>query len=205
MSKFRIKLKLQGLEMEVEGTRDDLPAIRRSLGQQFEGILNPSTEIAEGRPLTLEAARTNNASVEEEGSRRKRKTRTSQNRTSSSDGTAEEIPIDWKHDPAKYGSPLQSWVSAQKAIWLLYVAAQEASVHEVSGSRIAVTFNKHFRQAGPVSTGHVNRDLGRLKAARDGQPPLVSEDTTKTPPLWFLIEAGSKEAQKLVLEALGKK
>lgn len=32
MGKFHIKLKLQGLELEVEGTRDDLPQIKRSLG-----------------------------------------------------------------------------------------------------------------------------------------------------------------------------
>ena len=69
---------------------------------------------------------------------------------------------------------------------------------------VAGSLNKHFRQAGPIKTGNVNRDLGRLKAAQDGQPPLVSEDTTKNPSCWFLVEAGSKEAQKLVAEALGQ-
>jgi hypothetical protein len=73
MSKFHIKLKLQGLELEVEGTRDDLPVIRRSLGQQFEGLLNPATEIAQGRNLTVDATSLGNGSGGEEGTRRKRR------------------------------------------------------------------------------------------------------------------------------------
>src|SRR4051812_29201836 len=49
MAKFHIKLKLQGLELEVDGTRDDLPVLREALAQQFSGLLGPATDLADGQ------------------------------------------------------------------------------------------------------------------------------------------------------------
>jgi hypothetical protein len=37
MSKFTIKVKLQGLEIEVEGTREDAPKIASQLGKRLPG------------------------------------------------------------------------------------------------------------------------------------------------------------------------
>jgi hypothetical protein len=38
MSKFKFKLKLQGLELEMEGSRDDIPLIAHNLGNQLTGL-----------------------------------------------------------------------------------------------------------------------------------------------------------------------
>ena len=58
MAKFHVKLKLQGLELEVEGSRDDIPSIRQSLNQQLAGLLEPATDMAEGKiskPITIQS------------------------------------------------------------------------------------------------------------------------------------------------------
>jgi hypothetical protein len=202
---FHIKLKVQGLELEVDGTRDDIPVIRQSLAQQFAGLMQPATDIVEGRASksALNSVTESNESLQ--GNQRpKRKARSTKNRASGQGDAAEESAVDWRHDTTKYGSPQQSWTASDKAVWLLYVASNEAGVLELSGNRISSTFNKHFRQAGLINTGNVNRDLGRLKTSRKGEPPWVSEDTTKEPPAWFLTEAGNRAAQSLVAQALGQ-
>jgi hypothetical protein len=205
MAKFHIRLKLQGLELEVEGSRDDIPAIRQSLNQQLAGLLGPATDMAEGKtskPITIQSE--DDGSSGNGSTKRRRKNRSATARNSSQGESSEDSALDWRHDTARYGSPPQTWSASDKAIWLLYVAKNEANAGEMSGSRLASTFNKQFRQAGQIQTGQVNRDLGRLKTARKGEPPLVSEDITKTPPAWFLTDTGTKHAQKLVAQALGE-
>ena len=86
--------------------------------------------------------------------------------------------------------------TVDKAIWLLHVVKQE-----LSGSVLVATFNKHFRQAGMITVSNANRDLGRSKSK---SPPFVGEDTTKNPPQWFLTEEGTRQANKLVGDALGR-
>lgn len=204
MAKFHIKLKVQGFELDIEGTKDEVPVIRQALAQQFAGLLNPAADIIEGRVSNQSVKAGGSGEITEEIPRRKRKTRLTHSKSAAQGEAGEELAIDWRHDTTKYGSPQQSWNASEKAIWLLYVAGIEASVPELSGTRITLTFNKHFRQAGQIKTGQVNRDLGRMKTARKGEPPWVSEDTTKAPPAWFLTEAGNKAAQKLVAQALGQ-
>lgn len=87
-----------------------------------------------------------------------------------------------------------------KSLWLLFVATNETDIKEMGSAMITETFNKHFRQSGPILAHNVARDLGRLKKKT---PPQVSEDTTQNPSAWFLTEAGIREAQKLVTEARG--
>lgn len=48
MSKFTIKVKLQGLEIEVEGTREDAPRIASQLGKQIGGLLQAPATLASG-------------------------------------------------------------------------------------------------------------------------------------------------------------
>jgi hypothetical protein len=199
MSKFRIKLKLQGLELEVEGTKENLPDLRTALTQQLAGVIEPATGLIQEAQPTPTIINNDSASHAEVGKRRRRS-------RSNSKPTGEESiesAVDWKHDSSKYGSPLQSWNTVDKAMWLLYVVGKETERTELSGNCISLTFKKHFKQAGSITTSNINRDLGRAKASKSGQPPLVSEDTTKNPPLWYLTTAGSAAAQKLVQKALG--
>src|SRR6185312_8793739 len=204
LSKFRIKMKLQGFELEVEGSRDDAPLIAQNLGRQFAGLLQPAAQIVEGeevfppRAISLPTASGEPATPKRRSRGRKRASSTtaSENRGSDADSA-----INWRHDPAKWGSPRQEWNTASKAIWLLYVAGNETPQKELTSKRISNTFNKHFKQAGPILTNNVARDLGKLKVGRDA---AVSEDTTQDPSPWFLTDAGIRRAQALVAEALGQ-
>lgn len=206
MSKFKIKMKLQGLELEIEGSREDAPLITQNLGQQLAGLLRPTGAILEGQLPSdhsqLQQVPTSAEEAPPPGLRRKSRRR-KQSINGSAENLSDEVAVDWKHDPTKYGTPKQSWSTADKSIWTLYVVAEETDEKELSGPRIAQTFNKHFRQAGTILAHNVNRDLGRHKVKKKGHPP-VSEDTTKTPARWFLTEEGKRMAQALVADALGR-
>lgn len=201
MAKFHIKLTFEKFALEVDGTRDELPVLREALTQQFAGMLQPATELAAGE--VVEAARPVAPPVVLPVAKARKKT-SRPAPAASSNGNHAEAAIDWRHDTSKYGSPQQGWTTSQKAIWVLHVASLEANVGEMSGKTIALTFNKHFKQAGLVRPNNVIRDLGKLKAGANGELPLVSQDTTKSPSTWFLTDTGTKSAQKLVMQALGQ-
>jgi hypothetical protein len=171
MAKFKIKLKLQGLELEIEGSREEVPNITQNLG------LNQTPRRQRTRRKRVQAQTTGESSAKEDA-------------------------VDWEHDPSKYGSPKQGWSTADKSVWLLRVVLQEADINELSAQRIVATFNKHFRQAGPIRTQSVIRDLGRLTVNKTPSP--VAGDSIKTPNQCFLIEEGVKTAQALVADALGR-
>ena len=195
MGKFKIKMKLTGLELDIEGSKEDIPLIAANLGQQLTGLLGPAAAIASGTDASLSSAPAPSPlQMVEEVKRRKKRATTSRSADAQSDTAT--APIDFRHDPVKFGSPKQSWKTSDKAIWLLHVVGKE-----LSGAVIAATFNKHFRQAGTITVGNSNRDLGRLKSK---SPSVVGEDTTKNPPQWFLTEEGSRQALKLVGDGLGR-
>lgn len=204
MAKFKISLKVQALEVNIEGEREDIPAISRALSQQLTGLIAPSVGIASlgsdehEDPQGPSAPQP--AQLVEEVKRRTTKKRAASKRpTPGTDAT--DAPVDWRHDPAKYGSPAQAWSSANKAIWLLYVVSESTDIKELSAKRIADTFNKHFRQAKTILAFNVSRDLGKLKGKA---PALIGEDTTKDPTAWYLTTEGTKAAQALVAKALGR-
>jgi hypothetical protein len=202
MAKFRIKFKLQALELEVEGSRDDVPLITQNLGQQFSGLLLPAANIvggeipADSSNVLVDGASTepnlsnrgNAGSVTKKRPSRKKHATGAPNQPG--DGVKDEA-VNWRHDPAKWGSPRQEWKTANKAIWLLYVVAHETDQKELTSQQIAATFNKHFRQAKQVLTHNVTRDLGKLKVKADAP---VSEDTTMSPSPWYLTNAGDRLA-----------
>lgn len=204
MSKIKIKMKLTGFELEIEGSRDDVPAISQSLGRQLASLMQPPEALINGDTppagippaAALPAAEGNN----DVGTRRKPRRRKSTAPNGITD-VEDNSAVNWRHDPTKYGSPSQSWSTATKALWTLYVVSHETDEKELSGRRIAATFNKHFRQAKEITVPNTNRDLGRQKLRR---PSLVSEDTTKSPSAWYLTEEGSKHVQALIAEALGR-
>src|SRR5262245_41913650 len=94
--------------------------------------------------------------------------------------------------------PQQSWTTAEKSIWLLYVAEKNGAAKEMSVPQITNTFNKHFRQAKPIFKPNVHRDLGKLKASVDAP---VSENTTARPYTCFLTHAGQRMAEGLVTKS----
>lgn len=197
MSKFKIRLKIQGFELEVEGTREDIPTITQNIGQEFAGMLAPVAQIVEGENPNQTNMAPTNGSGTSENIRKKRVRKT----ISTREGTDVEA-VDWVHDASKWGNPLQDWSTSEKSIWLLYVAKNEKGTGELSLGQITKTFNKHFKQAKLIIQGNVGRDLGKLKVKPDA---WVGEDTTKTPTTWFLTQNGQKEAERLVSIAKGTK
>lgn len=198
-TKFKIKLKLQGLELEVEGAREDIPLITKNIGQQIGGLLQPAGAIVEGKvaaPAVVQQAETIVGTVTRSTRKRSRTTR-----SEGGNGSAPEV-VDWRHDPQRYGNPKQGWSTADKCLWLLYVAGEVAGVKEMQVRVIGETFNKHFRQAGTVRIPNIYRDLGNLKSKRTPAP--VGEDTTKSPSAWFLTDEGRAQAQALVAQALAQ-
>lgn len=46
MSKFKFKFKLQGLEIEMEGAKEDIPLMANSLGNHLAGLMQPASEMS---------------------------------------------------------------------------------------------------------------------------------------------------------------
>jgi len=122
MSKFTIKLELQGWKIEVEGTKEDAPKLAQRIGQQLGGLLQAPAMLASGnanpgtQPLEGETEADGNGTLKK---RRPRK--------SGSGGRMPAELLNFVHDPSKYGSPQQVWTTTQKAIWFLYIVSKQAN------------------------------------------------------------------------------
>ncbi|WP_377158390.1 hypothetical protein ACFJIX_05820 [Roseateles sp. UC29_93] len=211
MAKFKVSLKLQGLEVSIEGEKDDIPALTRGISNQLTGLLAPAIGAATGvsghqegeppAPPTTASASPPAALEMVQEVRRKGSRKPSSKRSAPATETVSTV-VDWPHDPTKFGNPLQTWKTSDKAIWLLYVVANQTSHKDLSARGIADTFNKHFRQSGTILTFNINRDLGKAKTKAG--PAVVGEDTTRNPSAWYLTDAGEAYAQSLVAKALGR-
>lgn len=185
MSKFMVRVELQGLKIEVEGSREDVPRLAQRVGEQVGSLVQPA--------LLLEAERSRAAdsdgddrTVSEQGKTRRRRVSggSSGRRT-----LVEEINL--SIDPAKHGSPRQTWNGVQKSIWLLHVAGKALSAYSIEKA-----FNAQFRAAGALRRQNVARDLAKEKLKGKEAPAGadVSDGTTK----YFLTDAGSAMAKKLI-------
>jgi hypothetical protein len=194
MSKFKIKMKLTGFELEIEGSKDDVPNIQQALSQQLSGLLQPPTGLIEETPhsqmKTIEAEPAS-ASARTSKSRKRSTPSAPRVTRSETDGALD----NWPRDVSKYVSPTQAWSTRDKALWLLYVAQEENIASEVSSIQIRETFNMHYRQAKLINLSNINRDLGRVKGH------LVGEDVKKSPPCWFLMDAGTTAVGQKIKEA----
>ena len=119
MSKFKVRLKLQGLELEVEGNRDDVPLIADSVAEQVAGLLKPASNIVEGEIVT-DGRRPQSVESETSETKTKRARKKRQSQTPLGSNSKEEA-VDWTHDPSKWGVPKQKWSTADKSLWILYV------------------------------------------------------------------------------------
>lgn len=195
MSKYSIKFEIQGLKIEVEGTKDDAPQIAKALGQRVAGLLD--TENTNGHNV-LPASRVIEGEVVSRS--RKKPSRKSSTSNSASSTTGGDI-VEWKHDPDKWGNPIHGWSTSKKCLWLLYVAEGEGFTGGMNSTSIARTFNQHFKDAGQIQVFNINRDLGNLKS-KSGAP--VGQDTTGGNEKWFLTQTGKKKAEALVNESKGQ-
>lgn len=197
MSKVKFRLKLTGLEFEYEGTREDVSQVSNALADQITGVLMPAASIAREQRPALQH-KPEQPPIDTDAKPRKR----SAKKPVSDDGSKKGGALEFTHDPAQWGTPLQAWNPTKKSLWLLYVVKSLGVATEMTPSTIANTFNKHFRQAGTIQASHVARDLGKAKKQA---PTKVGEMTNLTPSPWFLTAEGEKTAVELVREGLGQK
>ena len=190
MPKFSIRLKIQAFELEVDGEREDIPAITSAMQQQLTALVQPAELMAEDPRQLADDRKT----IDAESSRTTGKT-TRKRSTSKAPAEATSQAIDFRHDPAKYGSPLQTWSITEKLIWLLAVIKGITGTSEVSGPQLAATFNHYFKQSGRVHPPHATRELGKAKVQN---PALVGEDKGN----YFLTDQGERHAQQLVQNVL---
>lgn len=193
MAKFRIRLKLQGLEFEVDGERQDVPAITHAVRQQLTSLIIPGEVITDGNQKQIGNGSNNGSGGnEDEETPKRRQPRRAARGTG--DGAAA-APIEFRHDGAKYGNPIQAWSLTEKLIWLLYVLNNTANVKEASGPQLAATFNHSFKQAGKIHPPHVTIHLGRAKMQN---PPPIGQDKDN----YFLTNEGEKQAEQLIQNVL---
>jgi len=189
------QIEISGLKIKYKGDRNDPPPVPRMIEDQAKTLLGlPALVTSATRRLSEQEEPATDAP--EEPKSRKRQSANGAKRVRA----AKEEPLMWKHEAERWGTPRQSWNPTKKSIWLLFVAEHETPVKELTASRIATTFNQHFRSGGSILAGNVARDLNK---ARTDQPPLVQCDTTKNPAPWYLTDGGKKYAAELVKEARG--
>lgn len=194
MAKFRIRLKVQALELEIDGERDDIPVITSAVQQQFAGLLQPTEAMANGHKL----AEPNGQVIDLEAVKGKGKAKRRSGAKTSSDAASAQ-PLEFRHDPAKFGNPLQTWNITDKSVWFLYVLKTLKVADEVTGPQLAATFNHQFKAAGAIHPPLVTRELSRAKVK---VPALVGEDKKQDPSLWYLTDEGTKYAQQLIQSVL---
>lgn len=196
MSKFKVHLKLTGFELDIEGTRQDIPVIAHNIGQQLAGLIAPATGIVNGDVEEAQPRQPPATQYVEVVQPKRRKRRGSVPATAQAGETAKPANVlNWKHEAKKWSSPNQSWNTLNKALWLMYVAEQELQQSELSVRQIAETFNTHFKQSGAIRVPNVTRDLGNKKS---GKEALVGENATVSPSRWYLTEAGKSHVTTLI-------
>ncbi len=188
MSKFTIKIELQGLKIEMEGTREDVPRLSQKVGEQIGNLIKPGMLLETGRSDPADSNENNNSATEKRKPRPRKGAGSSGARSSTED-------IAVSIDPATHGSPSQEWNTAQKAIWFQYVVRGTKS-DGLTASVIANGFNKHFRVAGAINSGNVSRDLGKERLKGTGA--TVSADTNAGTAKYSLTDSGIKVAETLI-------
>jgi hypothetical protein len=191
MAKFRMRLKIQGFELEVDGEREDIPAITSAIQQQLSGLIQPAEMMVDDQKQLAQPSKT----IEGEGQKVPvRPVRRRGGPKGSTVGIATQA-IEFRHDPATYGNPLQSWSGIEKSIWLLAVVKGVTGTKEVSGPQVSATFNNYFKQSGRVHPPNVTRDLGIAKIQN---PAPVGEEKG----MWYLTSEGERQAQLLIQSVL---
>lgn len=213
MSNFKMRLKLTGLEIEIEGSRDEIPQMTRNIGQQLSGLLAPAAGIVAGEvaeadrrlaaaapAVPADATRSeSNGNGRRSGSRKRGKAPSGAAKAPGASSAADAVVV-FTHDPARFGMPRQGWSTAKKALWLLYAVGEQGGPQELTAHQITATFNKQFREAKQVIIQNVARDLGKMRDRTKNA--AVAMDNTMNPSPWYLTEAGRREAQGLVAQAL---
>lgn len=202
MTKFRVKLKLTGLELEVEGSREDVPLLTKNIASQLAGVMMPAASIVEGKATAMlgrDPIPATATVVETTASARSSRKRRPP--SGADGGTATDAALIWQHDANTWGNPLQQWKAVDKSIYLLYVAKQVGAAEQMTVWQMVQTFDRHFRTAGKLNKGNIVRDFTKLNSE---PPPKVQMNGTVQPSAWYLTDAGIKMGENLVRAARGE-
>jgi len=196
MPKFELEMELTGLKLRIKGDRGDVPVIAANVGQQIAGLLEPPANIVEGEPprKTVEVVQLPPSPEAPSKNGHTRRRTAARNGNSAPTST----PVEFAHDSAKWGIPLQAWNPTNKSLWLLRIVEEQGGPKELSSSEIVATFNKFFKPSGKLRAPNVARDLGKIKT---GAEALVVEDKSGSPIRWCLSHKGRAESDRLVAEA----
>ncbi|HVB33729.1 MAG TPA: hypothetical protein VNJ52_05065 [Patescibacteria group bacterium] len=189
MAKFKMRLKLQGLELEVDGERQDIPLITAAVAKELSSIVEPIDVLAEGKQIGNGSRASGNAETDSTSRRSRR-------RSTSRSGGETAAPVEFRHDSAKFGGPVQGWSVTERCIWLLYVLREITGVKEYSAAQLVATFNENFKAAGKLHPPLLSRELAKAKVLA---PAPVGEDKGQ----WYLTDEGERQAKELVAKSLG--
>lgn len=203
MPKLDIEFEITGLKLKIKGESDDVSGKVANLQNQVQNLMGSIASLTQGAAATngtlpaAPAAAPKQIEAEVLGA-----TTTRQRRSSPLKGkpaTPKAEAVDFKHDAEKYGFPKQTWSTAQKAMWTIYMLGDLGETKEFSAGAIAASFNMHFKSFGAIRPQNVLRDLGNEK----GKSGAVNSDATQDPMKWYLLEAGKTIAAGLVAETKG--
>jgi hypothetical protein len=191
MSKFRVKVELQGLKFEIEGDREIGSTIAQNVANQIANVMQPAA--------LLEAPKNGqnghgHVVVDAAPGIPVRKRRKSPAKSGgSADGDGAPV-VNWNHDPTKWGAPLQTWKQPQKINWLLHVVEQETGKKDLAPAEMVDIFRLKFRDAGLLHRGNIPKNLGN-------NPEFFGSVDGR----WFLKQGGKDAAANLIAEAKGEK
>jgi len=182
---FEVTFELKELKIHVKGDREIAPSIADNVGKHFGKVLSPAGLIE--APTD---GHNGHKVIEGTATPAPRPRRRSGTKSASSNGGTT-TTVNWNHDPAKWGSPIQTWKQWQKIMWLLYVVEEETSKH-LTTTEMTDIFKDKFKSAGLLVKGNIPRDLGN-------QSDYFGEVDGR----WYLKQAGKQDAARLVSEARG--
>ena len=180
---FEVHVEIEKLKIHVKGDREIAPEVANNVAQQISAVFQPAGLI-EAPKDGKNGHHVIDATPAVPTRRTRRRASTS---TPASDSTT---TINWTHDAAKWGTPLQAWKQPQKINWLLYVAEQETGKAEMTPTEIVEVFQAKFKAAGLLHRQNIAKNLGNnadLFGNVDGR--------------WFLKQGGKDAAAKLIAEA----
>ena len=197
-----MKLELTGLKLEIEQDSDTVSPAVAALQQQLTGLMQTVNTLASGTqadqnssnhlptPVVQKAIEATAVPSPAARSGQRRSSR----KSSGTRPKAEALEL--KHDTNRYGNPKQEWNTATKSMWLLYMLGQQTEHKETSAPVLAETFNRYFKEFGPIISNNVTRDLRTAKKAGH-----ASNNPDKEPQAWFLLDEGKKEVERLIADA----
>lgn len=188
MSKFTIKVELQSLKIEVEGSREDVPRLAERVGEQLGNLIKPT--------LLLDSGSANRNGAESDADQGGKKGRSGKKKSGAGVNKSPADDINVSIDPSKHGSPTQEWTTVQKSIWFLYVLSKTTDTKQLTAHSIAKNFNKHFRSAGPIIGGNVSKGLEKERLK--GTDATVGADTSSGAARYFLTQSGEAQAQQMI-------